>query len=121
MGSAYYIIAVVAPSGEELDAVSQACIAEPWEVTDWFQGFTAAVNMAGIVLVPTRLGTPDFIDGPARATCCLNDKLLLLLILLFSSKFQWIDGAPPSAPKPVIKYIAVIQNWTGRRFPLAHF
>ena len=119
--SAYYILAVITPSGEELDAAATACISAVWCITDCFDDISMAVAAAGISLVPTRLGECDLLDGTARATCCQLDKLLLLLVLLFGAAFEWIDGAPPTAPEPVREFVDTLRNWTGRRFPLAHF
>lgn len=119
--SAYYVLAFVSPSGEELDAVARECVDAAWSVADCFSTISAAVRAAGVALVPTRLGACDFVDGSARITCCATDKLLLLLVLTFGSEFEWIDGPPLNAPEPVCKFIRSVQNWAGRRMPLAHF
>lgn len=119
--SAYYVLAFVAPSGEELDEAALECVSAVWNVAECFSVILSAVQASGIAVVPTRLGACDFSDGPARLTCCTTDKLLLLLVLTFGSQYEWIDGPPPTAPDPVRRFICSVQNWAGRRMPLAHF
>ena len=121
VASAYYILAVVAPSGSELDAATQKCIEAPWVITTWFSTFEKLVHAAGIPLYPTNTGCPDFTDGRARVNCSLHDKVLLLLVLMFGTTTEWVHNTPLCCPEPVFNFIALIRNWTGRRFPLAHF
>ena len=121
VASAYYLLAVVAPSGPELDAATLQCVDAPWALAGWFNIFENTVRAAGISLLATQSGAPDFIDGRARVSCSTHDKILVLIIIMFGVDTEWVHEPPPVCPQPVIDFIYTIRNWTGRRFPLANF
>ena len=114
-------MAMVAPCGADLQAEICACTAEPWCVTSVFDAFAAAVAAAGVPMAKCNGKNVDFYDGVAKVSCTANDKVLVLLVLLFGETTEWLNGAPPDAPKPVVAFIAVVRNWAARRFPTYPF
>ena len=121
IASAYYVLSMVAPSGQELDDVLSQCIATPWDIADVYDQFAAAITAAGISLVPTNAGTGDFIDGKHVVTCSPTDKLLLAVVLLFSAETCWLDSIPHGAPDQIKGLVIVLVQWGAQRFPTPFF
>lgn len=117
VASAYYIVAHAYECSASLDASIALCTDKPWNVSEWFPEFTHCVHQTGATLVQTNTGSPDFVDGYARVSCSAEDKLLILLVLLFGVDTCWADGVPKEGPDPVKAYVEELRCALARRYP----
>ena len=112
---------MIAPSSQALEDELNECIQTSWDVSNIFDQFAKVVEAAGVSLVPTETGTGDFVDGRQTVTASPPDKLLVALILLFSTDTCWIDKVPAGTPKPVKRLAKRLVGWGAQRFPTFYF
>ena len=121
IASAYYVLVMVAPSSQALEDELSECIDNVWDISPIFDQFARVVKTAGVALVPTETGTGDFVDGRQSVTSSQPDKLLIALILLFSTETCWIDRVPAGTPQPIKRFAKQLVGWGAQRFPTCYF
>lgn len=121
VASAYYVIGHAYGDAQTLEEDVTKCVNATWDVSRWFPTFRECVRCTGVVLVKTNTGSCDFVDGHARVTCSINDKLLMLLVLLFGINTCWADGVPEEGPEPVKAYVLLLRTNLAKRYPATKF
>lgn len=101
--SVYFIIDGI-DMDTELDMLMRDSVNQVWDVQPFFDDFSYAVKLCGVVLVETKVGTADFIYNNSRVTCSEIDKVLLLFIMLFEQHLNYI-AKPEKAYEPFSKML----------------